>query len=203
MMQCRSSPEGPPSRCVDPTISVSPSAAGCGGQDIKDPCGINLRSAPGPWCGTRAAGTQWRSRQSPPPFRSSEIWQSPPGSAQPYQEDPGRSTQLITAVPGSRPATGGNHPQDPPASPAPPLARPSGPVTRPAVSMVTCSRRRRWHNPQDTPPPVSPSTTYSTHSLTSWGLHSRLFPLSTPSSPSLSGSRLFCACAHVLSSTAP
>ena len=33
------------------------------------------------------------------------------GSAQPYQEDPGRSTQLITAVPGSRPATAGNHPQ--------------------------------------------------------------------------------------------
>ena len=33
------------------------------------------------------------------------------GSAQPHQEDPGRSTQLITAVPGSRPATGGNHPQ--------------------------------------------------------------------------------------------
>ena len=53
-MQCRSSPsshEGPPSRCLDPTISVSPSAAGCGGQDIKDPYGINLRSDPSLWCG--------------------------------------------------------------------------------------------------------------------------------------------------------
>ena len=42
-MQCPSSPEGPPSRCLDPTISVSPSAAGCGGQGIKDPYGTNLR----------------------------------------------------------------------------------------------------------------------------------------------------------------
>ena len=54
-MQCRSSPEGPPSRCLDPTISVSPSAAGWGGQDIEDPYGINLRSAPDRWCGTCAA----------------------------------------------------------------------------------------------------------------------------------------------------
>ena len=38
---------------------------GTGGQDIKDPYGINLRSAPQPWCGTRAAGPQWWSRQSP------------------------------------------------------------------------------------------------------------------------------------------
>ena len=29
-----------------PTISVSPSAAGCGGQDIQDPSGINLHPAP-------------------------------------------------------------------------------------------------------------------------------------------------------------
>ena len=47
-MQCRSSPEGPPSRCLDPPISVSSSAAGCGGQDMKDPHGINVRSAPRP-----------------------------------------------------------------------------------------------------------------------------------------------------------
>ena len=47
-MQCRSSPEGPPSHCLGPTISVSPSAAGCGGQDIEDPYGISLRSAPRP-----------------------------------------------------------------------------------------------------------------------------------------------------------
>ena len=46
MMQCASPPEGPPSRCLRPAISVSPSAAGCGGQDIKDPYGIDLRSAP-------------------------------------------------------------------------------------------------------------------------------------------------------------
>ena len=45
----QSSPEGPPSRCLDPTISVSPSAVGCGGQDI------TLRSAP---------------RSLPPPTRS-------------------------------------------------------------------------------------------------------------------------------------
>ena len=45
-MQCRSSPQGPPSCCLDPTISASPSEAACGGQDIQDPCGINLRSAP-------------------------------------------------------------------------------------------------------------------------------------------------------------
>ena len=48
-MRCRSPPEGPPRRCLDPTISVSPSAVGCGGEDIKDPYGINLRS-PCPSC---------------------------------------------------------------------------------------------------------------------------------------------------------
>ena len=48
MMRCRSSPESPPSHCLDPAISVSPSAAGCGGQDMKDPYGINLRLAPQP-----------------------------------------------------------------------------------------------------------------------------------------------------------
>ena len=69
----------------------------------------SLKDRPG--CGTRAAGPQWRSRRLPPPGRSSEVGHSPPGSAKPYQEDPGGSTQLITAVPGSRPATGGNHPQ--------------------------------------------------------------------------------------------
>ena len=47
-MQRRSFPEGPPSHCLDPTISVSPSAAGCSGQDMKAPYGINLRSAPRP-----------------------------------------------------------------------------------------------------------------------------------------------------------
>ena len=73
-MQCRSSPEGPPSRCLDPTISLS---AGCGGQDIKDPYSINLRSARRPWCGTRAAGPQWRSRRSPLPVRSSAVWHPP------------------------------------------------------------------------------------------------------------------------------
>ena len=41
-------------------------AAGCGGQDIKDPYGINLRSDPSPWCGARAAGPQWWSRRLPP-----------------------------------------------------------------------------------------------------------------------------------------
>ena len=41
-------------------------AAGCGGQDIKDPYGINLRSDPSPWCGARAAGPRWRSRRLPP-----------------------------------------------------------------------------------------------------------------------------------------
>ena len=87
MMQCRSSPEGPPNRCLDPTISVSPPAAGCGGQDIKDPYSINLRSDPRPWCGTCAAGPQWRLRRSPRPVRSSEIWHSPPGSAEPYQKE--------------------------------------------------------------------------------------------------------------------
>ena len=46
MMRRRSSPEGPPRRCLDPPISVSPSAAGCGGQDMKDPLGIKLCSAP-------------------------------------------------------------------------------------------------------------------------------------------------------------
>ena len=30
-------------------------------------------------CGTRAAGPKWRSRRSPPPVRSSEAWDSPPG----------------------------------------------------------------------------------------------------------------------------
>ena len=40
-------------------------AAGCGGQDIKDPYGINLRSDPSPWCGARAAGPQWCSRRLP------------------------------------------------------------------------------------------------------------------------------------------
>ena len=47
-MQRRSPPEGLPSRCLDPPpfISVSPSAAGCGGQDMTDPDGITLRSAP-------------------------------------------------------------------------------------------------------------------------------------------------------------
>ena len=94
MMQCRSSPEGPPSRCFDPTFSVSP---GCGGQDIQDPYGISLRSAPRPvvWhpCCRPPSGGRGN---HPPPVGSSEIWHSPPGSAQPYQEDPGRSTQLIT-----------------------------------------------------------------------------------------------------------
>ena len=52
-MQRQSSPEGPLSRCLDPTISVSPSAAGCGGQDPQDPYGINLRSAP------RCCGCGW------------------------------------------------------------------------------------------------------------------------------------------------
>ena len=33
------------------------------------------------------------------------------GGGQPHQEDPGRSTPLITAVPASRPATGADHPQ--------------------------------------------------------------------------------------------
>ena len=47
-MQRRSSPEGSPSRCLDPSISVSLSAAGCGGQDIENPYGINHRSAPRP-----------------------------------------------------------------------------------------------------------------------------------------------------------
>ena len=93
-MQCRSSPEGPPSRCFDPTFSVSP---GCGGQDIQDPYGISLRSAPRPvvWhpCCRPPSGGRGN---HPPPVGSSEIWHSPPGSAQPYQEDPGRSTQLIT-----------------------------------------------------------------------------------------------------------
>ena len=42
-------------------------AAGCGGQDIKDPYGINLRSDPSPWCGARAAGPQWWSRRLPQP----------------------------------------------------------------------------------------------------------------------------------------
>ena len=59
----------------------------------------------------RGADPQWQSQRSPPPVRSSEIWHSPPGSARPHQEDPGRSTQLITAMPGSRRATDGNHPQ--------------------------------------------------------------------------------------------
>ena len=87
-------------------------AAGCGGQDIKDPYGINLRSAPRPWCGARAAGPQWRSRQSPPPVRSSEIRAlTTKGLLSPIRRTPGRSTQLITAVPGSWPATGGKHPQ--------------------------------------------------------------------------------------------
>ena len=36
-MQCRSPPKGPPGRCLDPPISVAPSAAGCGGQDMRDP----------------------------------------------------------------------------------------------------------------------------------------------------------------------
>ena len=36
---------------------------------------------------------------------------TPRGSAEPYQEDPSRSTQRITAAPGARPATGVNHPQ--------------------------------------------------------------------------------------------
>ena len=45
---------------------------------------------------------RWSKRRDSTPVLSSEIWHSPPGSAQPYQEDPGRSTQLITAVPGSR-----------------------------------------------------------------------------------------------------
>ena len=39
-----------------------------GGQDIKDPYGTKLRSAPRPWC-----GPWWRSRQSPPPVCSCEI----------------------------------------------------------------------------------------------------------------------------------
>ena len=47
-MRCRSPPEGPPRRCLGPPISVSPSAAGCGGQDMKDPYGNSLRSAPRP-----------------------------------------------------------------------------------------------------------------------------------------------------------
>ena len=71
-MQCPSSPDGPPRRCLDPTISVSPSAAVCGGQDMKDPYGINLRSAPpNRWCGTRAAGPQCPSppAQTQPPCR--------------------------------------------------------------------------------------------------------------------------------------
>ena len=41
-----------------------------------------------------------------PPVRSSQVWRSPPGSAEPYQEDPRRLTQLITAMPGSRPRAG-------------------------------------------------------------------------------------------------
>ena len=88
-MQCRSSPEGPPSRCLDPPISVSPSAAGCGGQDIQDPYGIDLRSAPRPvvWhprCRPPVAVTAI----TPPPVRSSEVWHSPPESSQPYQPLP-------------------------------------------------------------------------------------------------------------------
>ena len=78
-MQCRSPPTGPPGRCLDPPISVAPSAAGCGGQDMKDPHGIHLHSAPpNRWCGTRAAGPQQGSRRSTPPLCSSEIWHSPP-----------------------------------------------------------------------------------------------------------------------------
>ena len=73
---------------------------------MKDPYGSKLRSAPRPWCGTRAAGPPVAVVAITPAGSSSEVWHSPPGSAKPYQEDPWRSTQLITAVPGSRPRAG-------------------------------------------------------------------------------------------------
>ena len=97
-MQCPSSPEGPPSCCLDPPISVSPSAGGCGGQDMHDPYGIHLSPAPRPWRGTRAAGPCWRPRRSPPPVRSSDVWHSPPGLLSPIRHR--------MSVPGSRTRAG-------------------------------------------------------------------------------------------------
>ena len=114
MRQCRSSPEGPPSRCLDPPSSVSPSAAGWGAQDIEDPYGIHLRSAPRPVVGhPRCRPPAAVAAIAPTGLLMRNLALTTRGSAQPYQEDPGRSTQLITAVPGSRPATGGNHPPTP------------------------------------------------------------------------------------------
>ena len=99
-MQCRSSPEGPPSCCLDPTVSVSPWRRVVVVKTLRNHTALTFPQPPTLWCGTRAAGPQSRSRRSPPADRSSEVWHSPPRSAKPYQEDPHRSTQLITAVPG-------------------------------------------------------------------------------------------------------
>ena len=93
MMQCRSSHEGPPSRCLDPTISVFPWQQVVVVKTLRIHPVLTFAQPP-----NRAAGPRWRS-QSPPPVCPCEIWHSPPGSAQPYQEDPGRLAQLITAVP--------------------------------------------------------------------------------------------------------
>ena len=105
MTQRRSSPKGLPSRCLDAPISVCRTAAGCGGQDIKfkGPYDINFRSAPPPLV--------WHPCCRPPVVvvaitRTGSLKRSlalTSGVCSAPSGGPRRSTQLITAVPGSCP----------------------------------------------------------------------------------------------------
>ena len=86
MMQCRSSPsshEGPPSRCLDPTISVSPWRRVVVVKTLRIHTALTFAQTPARGVAPALQAPSGGLGDYPPPVRSSEVWHSPLGSAQP------------------------------------------------------------------------------------------------------------------------
>ena len=80
-MQCRSSPpshEGPPSRCLDPTISVSPWRRVVVVKTLRIHTALTFAQTPARGVAPALQAPSGGLGDYPPPVRSSEVWHSPP-----------------------------------------------------------------------------------------------------------------------------
>ena len=101
MMQCRSSPEGPPSLCLD-TISVSSWRRVVVVKTLRIHTALTLTQPPARGVAPVLQVPSGGRGDHPRRFAQAKSG-THHRSAKPYQEDPSRSTQLISAIPGSRP----------------------------------------------------------------------------------------------------
>ena len=105
-MHCRSSPEDPPSRCLDPTISLSPWRRVVVVKTLRIHTALTFAQPPDRGVAPVLQAPSGGCGNHPHRFAQAKSGTHHQGSAEPYQEDLGRLTQLITAVPGPRPRAG-------------------------------------------------------------------------------------------------